>query len=815
MKSLHSLFVILFFLSACSPVAQPAEPGTQPQSAPATSTLAPARPTQTAAPTVTPTPSFPLTRQSPLPAMQPISAENASQLIPVASLDSEGIAEVLLTKAGDKIILLTSFGYQVLDKATFQPETYQPLNGLIFGLAVSPDGSRAVHFVPGNPKIFDLSLTVTDVKSGKTLCTYKDEPIFPANNSPVPIDIHADGSITYLTNGSWNQMWRWDTNCRATLNDKNAGNVLAISADGKQAAVAKGNEIFVFSTRGGTRKRLAEVSNPRGVYFLPDSKSILVTFKAGNAIYDLESGEKTHDFPGSMGDYFASYQSSRDGAWILINAYKQNRALRLSDYTLFTLPGDFIRLSDNPLNHGATLEHGYIVTNDYIWNIEKQGKIANLKKYGTWLFEKRILISADGTRAAASPLSEPRYIEVLDLNNGGKPLFTVPDYYNPIAFPDGGGFIATFQGKTAFFNYASDQPLAVLDLHYDEGLALGNEDMLVWDTLGNIYRLDYITHSLLQSARLPFVLAEAAPQNLAPAWAQEKTYPFDDFLAAFMTPRWSQWAVSHDRQTGLRDIGQGTLQFFRMRENSEARQQVAPEDVIQTLTPGDVLEMVFSPDNRLAAGVFEKKLVIWEAATGKELRTISLPVPPGVIYDFDFSPDGSKLIVSHDTNSRDYSVGIHNNSTLRIYETQTGRMLKYFELKQDYPKSGCNISLPFAVTPDNAHLITITENCRLGRYMFETGELQEFSDPFEDANIDLAISPDGRLLAVAYQNKLELWDLAAAKLLKRYFNPALNIYPPRLEQEGLHQVAFSPDGMLIGTRFHGLSNSIITLWGVP
>lgn len=802
-----SVFLLLL-IAGCVPMAQPDETGTQSQTAPATSTLAPVLLTQTAAPTATLAPSFPLTRDALLPALQPISAENASQLIPVASVDSEDIAQVLLTESEDKFILLTSFGYQVIDRATFQPETYQPLNGIIFGLAVSPDGSRAVHLVPGNPKLFDLSLRVTDVKSGRAICTYNTEPISPANNSPAPIDIHADGSITYLTSGSWNQMWRWDKNCRATLNNTNAGHVLAISQDGKQAAIGDENEIFVFSTSGGSRKRLAEVSNPRGVYFLPDGKSILVTFKAGNAIYDLASGEKTHDFPGSMGDYFASYQHSQDGEWILITAYNKNRALRLNDYTMFTLPGDSIRLSDNPLNHGSTLENGYIVTHDYIWDIEKQGKIASLQNYGA------TLISADGARAASSAMSEPHSIDVLDLSTR-KLLYTIPDYSNLIAFPDGNGFIATFDGKTAFFDYTSDQPLKVIDLHYVEGLALGNEDLLVWDNLGNIHRLDYVNHNLFQSARLPFVLAQASPQNLAPNWSQDKNYPFDDFLASFMTPRWSQWAVSHDRQTGLRDIGQGTLQFFRMRENSQTWQQVATEDVIKTLTPGDAYEMVFSPDDRLAAGVFNKKLVIWEAATGKELRTIPLPVTPGVIYDFDFSPDGSKLIVSHDTNSRDYSVGIHNNSTLRIYETQTGRMLKYFELKQDYPKSGCNISLPFAVTPDNAHLITITGNCRLGRYTFETGEMLEFSDPFENANVDLSISPDGRLLAVAYQNKLEVWDWVATNLIKRYSNPALNIYPPRLAQEQLHQVAFSPDGMLIGTRFHGLNNSIITLWGVP
>lgn len=822
MKPIHLLLIVLFFLSACAPVAQPADPGTQPETVPATSTLAPVQPTQTAAPTVTltPTPSFPLSLADALPALAPISSENASQLIPVASVDSEGIAEVLLTETGEKIILLTSFGYQVLDGTTFQPETYQPLNGIIFGLAVSPDGSRAVHFVPGNPKLFDLSLRVTDVKSGKTICTYNTEPISPANNSPAPISMNADGSITYLTSGSWNQMWRWDANCRATLKEKDAGNVRAISPDGRQTAIGKGNEIFIYSTSGGSRKRLTEVSNPRGVQFLPDGKSILVTFKAGNAIYDLASGEKTHDFPGSMGDYFASYQPSQDGEWLLIAAYNQNRALRLSDYTLFTLPGDFIHLSENPLNHGSILENGYIVTQDYIWDIEKQGKVASLKKYGTWMFEKRIVISADRTRAAVSAMSEPHSIDILDLSNGGKPIFTIPDYYNPIALPNGAGFIATFQGKTAFFDYTSDQPLKVIDLYYVEGLALGNEDLLVWDNLGNIHRLDYINHNLSQSARLSFVLAEASPQNLVPNWAENKNYPFEDFLASFMTPRWSQWVVSHNRQIGLREVQRGVVQFFTMRENSQAWQQVAAEDVIKTLTPGDAFEMTFSPDDRLAAGVFEKKLVIWEAATGKELRTIPLPVTPGAIHDFEFSPDGSKLLLSHEKSTRDYSVSIHTDATMRVFDVQTGRQLKFFDLKQDFRKSGCNIGLPFIVSADSAQVITITQNCRLGIFDTTTWELkQEFHDPFKDANIDLVLSPDGRLLAVAYQNKLELWDWVAGKLIQSYTNPALRIYPTHRDAElsYVYQVAFSPDGSLVGTRFgrHYQSNSIITLWGIP
>lgn len=108
--------------------------------------------------------------------------------------------------------------------------------------------------------------------------------------------------------------------------------------------------------------------------------------------------------------------------------------------------------------------------------------------------------------------------------------------------------------------------------------------------------------------------------------------------------------------------------------------------------------------------------------------------------------------------------------------------LKYFEIKQDFRNSGCNISQPFVITADNSQMISITENCKLGVYDTTTWELkQEFHNPFQDSNIDLALSPDDHLLAVAYQNKLELWNLTTMTLLGSYDNPLLRIYPAHLD----------------------------------
>jgi WD40 repeat protein len=119
------------------------------------------------------------------------------------------------------------------------------------------------------------------------------------------------------------------------------------------------------------------------------------------------------------------------------------------------------------------------------------------------------------------------------------------------------------------------------------------------------------------------------------------------------------------------------------------------------------------------------------------------------------------------------------------------------------------------VTEDSTEIISITQNCQIGVFDFNSLELKrEFGNPYSNANIDFALSPDNHLLAVAQKNKLELWDLSTGNLVKQYENSAYNVYAPRPEADWgyIYKVAFSPDGRFIGTQFNG---SITTLWGVP
>lgn len=807
MSPYRLLFILLFLLSACMPV--DGTPTFQAEDIEE----------QVIPPSHVPTPQYPISILDQLPVLESIQVKNADVLIPIASFNMETISDVNLAEGMDQILLNTSVGVQRISLPGFDVGKYSPRSGFVLDRKFSPDGRWMAELLPGNPKIFDMVLEITDMESGKTLCSFG--PLSAANT--MELVVYQDGSVSYTSKDSQSNIQRWDiSKCQVTFNEQADRPVLDISSDGKMAALLKGDDLFIYTTTGFSKKSLLASAQLRGAFFLPDGKSILVSFQSGNAIYDINSGEKTHDYPGKMGKYYMRYRSSMDGKWLLISGENTNRILRLSDFTLFNLPSDFMNLSSNPLSRGFEIvENGYLVTKDYIWDIEGGTRVADIKKYGTWMYDKKVLISADRSYAAISRYAEPYAIDILDLSTG-KAVLTIPDYHNPIALTDGTGFIATHHGKTAFFSYTSDQPLKLLDVHYTEGQSLGEGGLVVWDDQGNLHQFDPASQSLIHSIRLPFVSPDAVPQNLTPNWMRDGAYPFETFLARFMTTRWNSWVVSNDRQTGVRETQSGIIQFFKMQENSQVWQEVLPTDVISNVSAGDAYELTFSPDDRYVAGLFKQKIVIWEAATGYELRSISLPNEPGVVIDFEFSPDGSMLFISHEKFTRDFSISIHTDSILRVYEVQTGRLLKYFEIKQEFRKSGCNISQPFVIAADNSQMISITENCKLGVYDTTTWELkQEFHNPFQDSNIDLALSPDNHLLAVAYQNKLELWDLTTMTLLGSYDNPLLSIYPAHRDAElsYQYQVAFSPDGVLLGTRFAGdlglEYNSIITLWGVP
>jgi WD40 repeat protein len=810
--------LIAIVLVSCTPAAatQPTDVASPIVSTSTPDILPSATPSPIPSPTSTPAPVFPVSRFESIPQLNPITVENAGNLTRVASFESASIEKVFLNDAQDKIIVQTHAGIETINTADFTAEPFSPLPISPFGQKkVSANGKFAVSILPGASFIWDIEIVVTDIEKNKTVCSFL--PGAYGGGNGVELNFHENPNLLLLTGSLRNgyNVIVWDLkSCAKKFEAISDSPVYAVSNDVQYAAIAEKGQLYLRKINGGPKMPIGDAKDLRGAFFLPDDKSILITNRTGNAVFDISSGEKVLDLPGNMGNYFASYRLSESGKWVIVSAYDQNRAFNIDEKKIYTLP---TVTWYTPIPGSDLLRY-----EDYIWNIEQQIKVGNLQKYGHnyghgFVFSGKLLISADGNYAAINSDEEPFNTDVLDLSTR-KLLYTIAGYHDPIRLPGTDGFIVTSKGKTGFFTFSSNQPLKVIDLDYVDGAALENGSIIVWDSFGKLSLIDSGSQSVANTAQLPFIAPQAPIQHLAPAWEKGSAFSFDGFLSSFIS---NPVAVSHNRTVGVRQPQKDTVQFFKVQETNLARGYIADEDILLTTTaPGLLYSLKFSPSDRLVAGVFPTKILIWDGVTGEKIQSLPLSSAPYPIYAIDFSPDESKLLVSHgsDVNLSD---SIHTSASLRVFDIQSGRLVQNYKLEQQYKKTGCNITLPFVVTQDGTQVISITQNCKIGIFDINTLELKkEFGKPYSNANIDFALSPDNQLLAVAYKDILELWNVTTGTLVRQYANPAYAIYAPYREEDWRYitNVAFSPDGQFIGTHFSGLHYSIhstTTLWGAP
>jgi WD40 repeat protein len=781
-----------------------------------THTSTPVSVTSTLTPTTTPAPVLPVNRFEPLPPLLPISLENAANLTRVASFESTTIEKVFLNDSGDRIIFQTYAGVQFVNMADFTVEPFAHLPISPFGELekISSNGKLAAVILPVE-KFWNTQIAVIEIESDDTICTFPTS--FIGGGNGIVLNFHQNASLLSLTGQLDDETGNpkygsivWDLgNCQKIFEAFSNEPVWAITDDARYAAVTEAGQLFIYTISTGTKTPVGNLKDLRGANFLPDGKSILITYSKGNAVFDIASGEMIFDFPGNMGTYYANYQLSEDGKWIFIGAYDQNRVFDVDEKKIYPLP-------NNP-SHPSILGNGLLGYEDYILNIKEQKRVGDLQPYGKFAFLEKIMVSADGNYVVISSHDEPFYTDVLDLSNR-KILYRIDDYHDSIPLPGMDGFIATSKGKTAFFNFSSNQPLKVIDLDYTGGTTLENGSIVVWDDFGRISLIDTSSQSITNNAYLLFNLSQTPVQHLPSAWEQENTFYFDGFLPEHIV---NPIAISHDQTTGIQLVND-MVEIFRVREDNLLRGFLDDIDILKTHSaPGQPFTFKFSLDDKLVAGVFPTKILIWSGVTGEKIQSLPLPNTPGAVYAIDFSPDGSKILFSHGDSVFDFKSGFY--TSLRIFDIQSGMQTQNYSLKTVFQEKyiGCHTSLPFVVTQDGTQVITLTENCRIGIFDFNTWELkQEFGNPYSNATINFALSPDNHILAVAYEDKLELWDISAGELIGQFMNPAYTVYAPYFDDKvrDTYTVAFSPDGRFIGTQFSGLHyflHSITTLWGVP
>ena len=196
---------------------------------------------------------------------------------------------------------------------------------------------------------------------------------------------------------------------------------------------------------------------------------------------------------------------------------------------------------------------------------------------------------------------------------------------------------------------------------------------------------------------------------------------------------------------------------------------------------GIIMAIAYSPDGLKLATVGGTSGDIWDATTGKRLKT--LPEHDWMIYCLAYSRDGRWIA----TGSRDGAV--------KVSETSTGRLIRTLN-----EKAGRTSAVAFS--PDDGYLVAAGADGSIKVWGTENWTGPDTFPAHADAALGVAFSPDGRRLASSGADQIiKVWDLASRREL-------LSL---RGHLGEVNAVAFSPDGKRLAS---ASGDHTIKIWDV-
>jgi WD40 repeat protein len=220
----------------------------------------------------------------------------------------------------------------------------------------------------------------------------------------------------------------------------------------------------------------------------------------------------------------------------------------------------------------------------------------------------------------------------------------------------------------------------------------------------------------------------------------------------------------------------------------------------------EITPLVFSPDGkRLSALGQEGEAVVWDTRTGKPLRR--LVRPSAHFVGGAWSPDG-RLLAAACSLPTHRTARMPTEDRLVLYDTDTGKELR--AIMADVESNG----VPLAFSPDSRTFASVQRHGVVRLWEAATGKARRtfaFRTPpdradwgsytMEDLVSALAISPDGRLLALGLEHKVYVWDALTGAEVGRFAG-----------HEGkVTALAFAPDGKVLASAG---DDTTVLLWDV-
>jgi WD40 repeat protein len=463
-------------------------------------------------------------------------------------------------------------------------------------------------------------------------------------------------------------------------------------------------------------------------------------------------------------------------------------SLRLWDVAEGTL------IADLPNQHNPVIspDHSRLFTQDFnrdafsfatvLWNLETNREL--LRVTGNMPAD----FAADGATAVING-SRDNPTRLLQSSDAAI-LQTFADENFALVLPDGDTIVTRNWEGLKFRDAVNGRAQHTLEGYFHHLLPDGHT-IITWDN-GRIMVGDATDGQQIHTADLPlpginYVWQEArSPAGLIPA----------AYLAFLQTVDSPQNAATFSGDGRFRLINNGREIEVWDEANYSGQ---GPYDVLYTIpAPGINNQLIVSPDSQMIAAVQNNNTIsVWQAADGTPLLTLP-PVP--WIQDLQFSPDNQLLLA---TTSSDYT------EALRVWELPSGNQILADSYGLEFHNNG-SISYcygqPLALAPDGGLAAYSDGHCQIQIVQTSDWQVLQTIDPGFGRNGRIAFSPDGQLLATAFQGGvINLWDTASGQLLHTIID-----HDNPVDDEPTVQITFSDDGQLLGTS----GNGILHLWGI-